>query len=52
MIQEILNNSVKHSPAKHINLIIHNQENKYILAISDDGLGFNVDGAGGKQAQD
>lgn len=43
MIQEILNNSIKHSKAKHINLIIHNQENKFILAISDDGIGFNRD---------
>ncbi len=46
MVQEILNNSVKHSQAKHINLIIHNQENKFILAIKDDGIGFNIDEAG------
>ena len=43
MAQEILNNAIKHSQAKHINLILHNQENKFILAISDDGIGFNKD---------
>ncbi len=46
MVQEILNNCIKHSKAKHIDLIIHNQENKYILAINDDGVGFNTENAG------
>lgn len=46
MVQEILNNCIKHSRAKHIDLIIHNQENKYILAINDDGVGFNTEKAG------
>ncbi len=46
MVQEILNNCIKHSRAKHIDLIIHNQENKYILAINDDGVGFTMDQAG------
>lgn len=46
MVQEILNNCIKHSRAKHIDLIIRNQENKYILAISDDGVGFNTENAG------
>lgn len=46
MVQEILNNSIKHSRAKRIELIIHNQENKYILAINDDGVGFDTENAG------
>ena len=46
MVQELLNNAIKHSKAKHINLILHNQENKYILAINDDGVGFDTEAAG------
>jgi len=52
MVQEVLNNMVKHSNAKHINVTAGINENLFILALSDDGIGFNVneevnsDGAG------
>lgn len=43
MIQEILNNTVKHSDAKHINIKFSYIENNLILVITDDGRGFNVE---------
>ncbi len=42
MSQEVLNNMVKHSEAKHINIFIHVNENVFILAFRDDGIGFNA----------
>jgi len=41
MAQEVLNNMVKHSEAKHINIFIYVKENVFILALNDDGIGFN-----------
>lgn len=48
MVQEILNNCIKHANAKNIDLHLqhHNQENKYILAIRDDGVGFSIQDSG------
>jgi two-component system, NarL family, sensor kinase len=53
MTQEILNNIVKHAQAKHITVLITNTANRFILAIKDNGIGFDVaeklntkDGAG------
>jgi signal transduction histidine kinase len=43
MAQEVLNNMVKHSQAKHINILLHVNENVFILAFSDDGIGFNAE---------
>ncbi len=42
MIQEILNNALKHSEAKKIELSVTTSEKNLILQISDDGKGFNV----------
>ncbi len=42
MAQETINNMVKHSGAKHINISAGAIENLFTLAISDDGVGFNV----------
>ena len=41
MIQEILNNIVKHSEAKNINLTIFQQLGKTHIKIEDDGKGFD-----------
>jgi signal transduction histidine kinase len=41
MVQEILNNAVKHSGAKSIEISIHEKENSFIFDIQDDGKGFN-----------
>jgi len=43
MVQEVLNNMVKHSEAKHISIFIHAKENVFILAFNDDGIGFNTE---------
>ncbi len=43
MVQEILNNIVKHAQAKHITILITNTDDRFILAIKDNGIGFDVD---------
>jgi signal transduction histidine kinase len=43
MIQEILNNILKHSEAKHIHIMLNANENSFILAVKDDGIGFNAE---------
>lgn len=42
MVQEVLNNMVKHSDAKQIKLTLTATKNFLTLAISDDGKGFDV----------
>ena len=42
MAQEVLNNMVKHSEAKHINVKFCLTENLFTLVFNDDGIGFNV----------
>lgn len=41
MSQEIINNSIKHSAAKHINIDVYYSGNKLTIKIADDGKGFN-----------
>lgn len=44
MAQEVLNNALKHSGAKEINMHAHlDGNNRFILTISDDGKGFDVE---------
>lgn len=43
IVQEALNNIVKHSGAKNVTVRLQSDENLVTLAISDDGKGFNVD---------
>lgn len=43
MVQEVLNNIVKHSSAKQLTVRVRTTENLVILAISDDGKGFDVE---------
>lgn len=42
MVQEILNNAMKHSGATYINIDAYYRQNSFILSVSDDGKGFNV----------
>ncbi|RYY69131.1 MAG: hypothetical protein EOO13_10390 [Chitinophagaceae bacterium] len=42
MVQEILNNALKHSEATEINIDAYYQQNSFILSITDNGKGFNV----------
>lgn len=43
MVQEVLNNMVKHSKANKITITANSIENLFILALSDDGTGFSVE---------
>lgn len=43
MIQEFMNNIIKHSKAKHIDISLQVEEKMVILEFRDDGIGFNVD---------
>ncbi len=42
MVQEVLNNMVKHSNAKHIDVTAGITGNLFILALNDDGDGFEI----------
>lgn len=39
--QELLNNALKYSQAKEINIQLINRENKIVLTVEDDGVGFD-----------
>ncbi len=44
MFQEMINNILKHSKAKHANIVInYSSEDKFVLKVSDDGIGFSPD---------
>lgn len=43
MIQEVLNNMIKHSQASEITVTANTSNNLFILAVSDNGTGFNVE---------
>ena len=43
MVQEVLNNMVKHSKAKEISVTANSKENLFILALIDDGTGFSIE---------
>ena len=41
MFQEMLNNILKHSRASHVIVsILYSQDNKFVLRMQDDGIGF------------
>ena len=42
IIQELINNSIKHGNAKNINLVIENQKPTIRIKYSDNGVGFDV----------
>lgn len=43
MAQEVLNNMLKHSGAKQINVLLTIGEKLFTLAFNDDGIGFNAE---------
>lgn len=43
IVQEILNNAIKHSKASQVLIEVKQQENVLLICISDDGVGFNMD---------
>jgi signal transduction histidine kinase len=43
MFQEMINNILKHSQATHVNIsIIYTEDNKFVLKVQDNGIGFDV----------
>ena len=44
LVQELLNNSIKHSKAKEILIQLTRKENEFIIMVEDDGVGFDVEG--------
>ncbi|HEX5151912.1 MAG TPA: ATP-binding protein [Parafilimonas sp.] len=45
VVQEALQNSIRHASPKHINIEIKNKGHHFELNIQDDGAGFNVEAA-------
>jgi len=43
IIQEILNNMMKHSKADHINIEINNNDHNLFISMKDNGVGFDTD---------
>lgn len=43
IVQEILNNMVKHADARHAEVVIERRDKNLVLSISDDGKGFSPD---------
>lgn len=44
LVQELLNNSIKHSKAKEILIQLTREEKEFIIMVEDDGIGFDVEG--------
>ena len=40
IVQEALNNVLKHAQARNVNVLLHQRDNHIILVVEDDGLGF------------
>ena len=43
VIQECCSNSIKHSKAKQIKVIVKKTDNEYVVMVSDNGIGFKKD---------
>lgn len=50
--QEIMNNLVKHARARNAQLFIKQEDGELRVVVSDDGIGFNLDEALGRAAQE
>ena len=50
IVQEAVNNSLKHSQAKKITVKISQEKNLFCLTIEDDGVGFEATVAIGKES--
>jgi two-component system, NarL family, sensor kinase len=45
VVQELINNIIKHANARTIKINFNHESSKVIISINDDGVGFNVNGA-------
>lgn len=43
VVQEILNNMIKHAKANHINISIKKNDDDLVISMTDNGVGFNTD---------
>ncbi|MCX2744895.1 sensor histidine kinase [Mangrovivirga sp. M17] len=43
IVQELVNNALKHADAQNITIEIIDNENEFILCVSDDGVGFDLE---------
>ena len=43
IVQEALNNAIKHAKAKNISLLLNYQPEVFVLTVQDDGIGFDSD---------
>lgn len=43
ILRELLNNAVTHSKAEHVKVDVHMDEDRLVLSVEDDGVGFDVD---------
>ncbi len=43
IVQEALNNILKHAEAEHVSVLLHQRKNSIALVIEDDGRGFDAD---------
>jgi len=48
VVQEFIQNSIKHAACKTISAVLMKKENQLILTLSDDGKGFNIEKLTGK----
>jgi PAS domain S-box-containing protein len=46
VVQESMNNILKHSQARHVNIRLERDIHEVVLRIDDDGIGFTVDAVG------
>lgn len=50
ILQEILNNIMKHSKANLLTIILDHSENQLLLSVSDNGIGFDLNKQGTEQS--
>ena len=43
IVQEALNNAIKHAAAQNISIILENRGDRILVIVEDDGVGFDVD---------
>ena len=42
IVRELLNNAVNHSQAKHVNVRVRTKDERLVMEVEDDGIGFEV----------
>lgn len=45
IVQESINNALKHAEAAHIRIILERQDDRYVVTVADDGKGFDLSAA-------